>query len=150
MTPAITSVFNDGYIAQAYEDFRRDPGSVDESWRQFFQFAESIAGVGGAAEGAADPALLRKVAGAAQLMSAIRTYGHLGVQIDPLGRTPKGAQELTPEFHGISEADLATIPASALGFGSLAAVWTANPDKRPGLAAPAPLPRLPRTRGRER
>jgi 2-oxoglutarate dehydrogenase E1 component len=118
MTPAITSVFNDGYIAQAYEDFRRDPGSVDESWRQFFQFAQSLAGTGDAGgAGAADPALLRKAAGAAALVSAIRTYGHLAVQIDPLGCTPKGAQELTPEFHGITEADLAAIPAAALGFG---------------------------------
>jgi 2-oxoglutarate dehydrogenase E1 component len=128
-TPAITSVFNDGYIAQAYEDFRRDPGSVDESWRQFFQFAQSLAGAGaaaGAPGGAgADAALLGKVAGAASLMSAIRTFGHLAVQIDPLGCSPKGAQELTPAFHGLTEADLAAIPAAALGFGDDARFATA-------------------------
>ena len=38
---------------------------------------------------------------------AIREYGHLAVQLDPLGTPPPGAPELTPEFHGITEADLA-------------------------------------------
>ena len=40
----ITGAFNDGYVTEAYEAYRRDPASVDESWRQFFRFAESIAG----------------------------------------------------------------------------------------------------------
>src|SRR5215218_3901759 len=101
----ITSVFNDGYIAEAYEAFRRDPASVDESWRQFFRFAESlggvapgapaVAGAAPAAGGAADPELLRKTASAASLVHAIRQFGHLAVQIDPLGTPPLGARELT-------------------------------------------------------
>lgn len=37
------------------------------------------------------------------------------VQIDPLGSPPSGAAEMTPEFHGITEADLRQIPAQALG-----------------------------------
>ncbi|HVZ78913.1 MAG TPA: thiamine pyrophosphate-dependent enzyme, partial [Gemmatimonadaceae bacterium] len=112
----IASVFNDGYIAEMYEAFRRDPGAVDESWRQFFRFAESLGG-GAQGGGAADPALLRKVAGASELVGAIQRYGHLAVAIDPLGTNPPGAAELTPEFHGITEADLAQVPASALGRG---------------------------------
>jgi 2-oxoglutarate dehydrogenase E1 component len=40
----ITSVFNDGYIAEVFESYRRDPSSVDESWRQFFRFAEKLGG----------------------------------------------------------------------------------------------------------
>jgi 2-oxoglutarate dehydrogenase E1 component len=107
----ITSVFNDGYIAERYESYRRDPASVDESWRQFFRFAESLGG-GGVAP--SDPALLRKVAGAAALLGAIQRYGHLAVAIDPLGSPPAGAAELDPAFHGIGEADLRQIPASAL------------------------------------
>jgi 2-oxoglutarate dehydrogenase E1 component len=115
----ITSVFNDGYIAEAFESYRRDPSSVDESWRQFFKFAESIGGlVPQAAEGvrgtAPDSALLAKAAGAASLVDSIRAYGHLAAQIDPLGNTPPGTPELSPEFHGLTEADLATIPGSAL------------------------------------
>jgi 2-oxoglutarate dehydrogenase E1 component len=116
-TQPITSVFNDGYIAEVYESYRRNPASVDESWRQFFRFAESLgaAVIPSAAPATADPDLLRKVAGAAELVDSIRAYGHLAAEIDPLGSRPPGTQELTPEFHGISDADLALIPGSALG-----------------------------------
>ena len=50
-SPAITSVFNDAYIAEAFESYRRDPASVDESWRQYFQTAEALAaGIAGGAQ----------------------------------------------------------------------------------------------------
>jgi 2-oxoglutarate dehydrogenase E1 component len=113
----ITSVFNDGYIAEAYESFRRDPSSVDESWRQFFRFAESLSGVTGApsaAQAPQDAELLRKVAGAASLADSIRAYGHLLAETDPLGNRPPGTPELSPEFHGITEDDLKSIPGAAL------------------------------------
>jgi 2-oxoglutarate dehydrogenase E1 component len=115
--PAV-SVFNDGYIAELYEQFRRDPASVDESWRQYFRFAQQLVGTApvGAASGAVpDADLLRKVAAAADLVSAIQRYGHMSVQIDPLGSPPTNAAEMTPEFHGLTEADLRDIPARALG-----------------------------------
>ena len=116
-TPAITSVFNDGYVAEQLEAFRRDPSSVDESWRQFFRLAEQLGG-GSASEGSAgsDVPMLRAVAGAASLVASIRQYGHLAVQVDPLGSPPPGAAELTLEYHGLSEADLARVPAAVLGF----------------------------------
>ena len=44
MPAPITSVYNDGYIAEQYEAFRRDPASVDESWRQFFRVAQQFGG----------------------------------------------------------------------------------------------------------
>src|SRR5205085_6887439 len=107
-----TSAFNDGYIAEMYEMYRRDPNGVEESWRQFFRFAESLSGT--PSQGAIDESLLRKVAGAAALLGAVQRYGHLAVQLDPLGAPPLGAAELKPEFHGITERDLAEIPATAL------------------------------------
>ena len=113
----ITSVFNDGYIAEVFESYRRDPSSVDESWRQFFRFAERLGtalpeAVG--APGQVDASLLAKAAAAASLADSIRAFGHLAAQIDPLGNTPPGTPELTPEFHGITEADLESIPGSVL------------------------------------
>ena len=116
MSAPITSVFNDGYIAEQFEAYRRDPASVDESFRQLFRLAESLAGTTGAAAGAADPSLLHAVAAAAGLVDAIRLYGHFGAQLDPLGTPPVGAAELTLEFHGITESELARVPAAALGF----------------------------------
>lgn len=118
----ITGVYNDGYIKEAYEAFRRDPASVDESWRQFFRFAESLSGAAPTAipaqpatAGQLDPAFLRDIAAAAELVDAIRSYGHLAVPLDPLGTEPEGTPELTPEFHGLSEEHLASIPGIVLG-----------------------------------
>ncbi|HWL41251.1 MAG TPA: 2-oxoglutarate dehydrogenase E1 component [Gemmatimonadaceae bacterium] len=116
----ITGVFNDGYISEAYEAYLRDPASVDESWRQYFRFAESLSGTTETARepllpGQTDPGFLRNVAAAAKLADAIRSYGHLAVRLDPLGSSPEGTPELTPEFHGLSEEDLAGIPGLALG-----------------------------------
>jgi 2-oxoglutarate dehydrogenase E1 component len=113
-------VYNDGYVAEAYEAYRRDPSLVDESWRQFFRFAEQLGGGaprpadGGAT--IADASVLRSAAGAAALVAAIRQFGHRAVRIDPLGSEPASAPELEPAFHGITEADLARVPGSAIGF----------------------------------
>ncbi|HXY30022.1 MAG TPA: 2-oxoglutarate dehydrogenase E1 component [Gemmatimonadaceae bacterium] len=115
----ISSPFNDAYVAERYEAYRQDPSSVDESWRQYFELIGALAGTSIAAPtptSAPDPAFLRKVAGAAGLVQAIRQYGHLAAQIDPLGTPPRGAPELTAEFHGISADDLTLIPGAALGF----------------------------------
>jgi len=110
----VSGAFNDGLIAELYESYRRDPASVDESWRQFFRLAETLGAQGPAAAGV-DASLLRKTAAAASLLGAIQRYGHLAVQLDPLGTPPPGAAELKPEFHGITDAELAQVPASALG-----------------------------------
>ena len=110
----VTGVFNDGYIAGAYESYRRDPSSVDESWRQFFRVAEQLAGTA-SAPAQFDASLLRKAAGAAELFGAIQRHGHMSVQLDPLGSPPPGAAELRPEFHGVSEDDLRQLPGSVLG-----------------------------------
>ena len=112
----VSSPFNDGYIESLYEAFRLDPASVDESWRQLFRLAERLGGGAAGSAAPSDAALLRKVAGAAGLVAAIRLQGHLAVQLDPLGTAPLGAAELTPEFHGITESDLTQVPAAALGF----------------------------------
>ncbi len=84
--------------------------------------ALSLTGGAAPAAGAAAPldaAYLRKVAGASSFVHAIRQYGHLEVALDPLGSSAPGAAELTPAFHGLTAADLATIPGAALGFDEL-------------------------------
>lgn len=107
-THTITSVFNDGYIAEVYGAYRENPASVDESWRQFFQFAERL---GGGSSGF-NAEKLTIVAQAASLLNAIRTHGHSSVVVDPLGTAPPGAPELTLEYHGLTEEDLRNLPGS--------------------------------------
>ncbi len=139
--PAITSVFNDGIIAEQFERYRNDPASVDETWRQYFRVAESlfasrgangksdedgassngdaksaIAPASGGATGAsADVSRMAKVSAAARLQQGIRSYGHLAVKVDPLGSPPPGADELSPAFYGLTKEDLSSISGAALG-----------------------------------
>ena len=120
----ITSVFNDGVVAEMFEMWRRDPASVETSWRQYFASAAALFGAAPAAASAParapDPELARKAAGAANLAQDIRTYGHLAVLLDPLGTPPLGAAELHAEFHGITEDELTDVPGAALGFPHMA------------------------------
>jgi 2-oxoglutarate dehydrogenase E1 component len=116
----IASVFNDAYAAEQFEAYRQDPSSVEESWRQFFRFAEEALGRSAPAQAGGDEEYARIVAAASRYVSAIRAYGHLAVQLDPLGSPPPGAQELTPEFHRITEEQLTQVTGAALGFPHLA------------------------------
>ena len=125
MSLPISSAFNDGYIAEQFEAYRRDPTSVDESWRQIFRLAESLgsaapSGAPSAMQPAELQAFAHTVAGVARYTAAIRRYGHLAVQLDPLGTPPPGAVELTLEHYGITDADLDLVSGAAIDFPHLA------------------------------
>jgi 2-oxoglutarate dehydrogenase E1 component len=62
---------------------------------------------------------LRIAAATGSLVEALRTQGHLNVQIDPLGTPRTGHPSIEPEFHGITWSDLETIPSSAVGLQAL-------------------------------
>ena len=104
---------NRGYVLEQYERFRRDPASVDPETRALFErwtpppdgFEESPA---------ADGTTLQKAVGAVNLAQAIRRYGHLAAQLDPLGSRPVGDPSLLPETHGVTEEDLRRLPASLI------------------------------------
>jgi 2-oxoglutarate dehydrogenase E1 component len=121
MSLPISSAFNDGYIAEQFEAYRRDPTSVEESWRQMFRLVESLGGVAPTTAPAATDAtnlqaFAHTVAGVARYTAAIRRYGHLAVQLDPLGTPPPGAVELTLEHYGITDADLDLVSGAAIDF----------------------------------
>ncbi len=119
---------NAGYVLDLYERFQADPEQVDPSTRAFFTALDPAAlasltkSPNGTYVGAVAPTAatapgsgsfdVAKVVGAVGLMTAIREYGHLAVRLDPLGSDPPGAPELLPGAHGLSEADLAALPAS--------------------------------------
>ena len=120
------SGINEGYVLELYERFRQDPASVDAATRAAFErmappapeaagAAPAVKAPPPAAAGPLDAAALRRIVGAVNLAESIRKYGHLGAQLDPLGTPPWGDPSLAPEAHGISEADLAELPASLIG-----------------------------------
>ena len=119
---------NAGYAQELYERYQQDPASVDAATRAFFERSSppprqatpaSEAAAPSAAVAApvtaAAPATereIRLVVGAAKLARMIRQYGHLVARLDPLGSPPPGNETLTLEAHGLTEADLARLPAS--------------------------------------
>jgi 2-oxoglutarate dehydrogenase E1 component len=121
---------NAGYVLDLYERYLIDPQTVEPGVREFFATLrpEDLAVVAPAATGTtngaavsvppvgAAPAVdVRAVVGAVGLANGIREYGHLAVQLDPLGSPPPGAPELEAANHRIAEGDLARLPAEVVG-----------------------------------
>jgi 2-oxoglutarate dehydrogenase E1 component len=119
---------NAGYVLDLYDRYRQDPASVDAETRAAFDRVdpaevELLAARPRAATAPIATAAptgpiydVSAVVGAAALAQAIRDYGHLDVQLDPLGTPPTGAPELHPAFYGITEAQLASLPVEAVPF----------------------------------
>jgi 2-oxoglutarate dehydrogenase E1 component len=108
---------------ELYDRFRANPASVDEAARAFFErvppppdVAETLAArqKPAVATRAVSPLAPQLVVGAVNLAHSIRRYGHLAAEIDPLGSRPMGDPTLRPETHGVTEADLRSLPASLL------------------------------------
>jgi 2-oxoglutarate dehydrogenase E1 component len=120
---------NAGYVLELYDRYRQDPSSIDAETRAFFeQRAAEIDALLNAQDQAAPAQTATPVSTAEQnnlqighvvaatfLANAIRARGHLGAHLDPLGSPPSGDPALLTETHGISEADLANLPASVVG-----------------------------------
>src|SRR5690606_16018956 len=117
------SGINRGYVLELYERFRRDPRSVDPATRAVFEAwtptdepaplaPAPTAGRDGAAP--AQPALSAFV-GLVNLADSIRRYGHLAAALDPLGAERPGDPALELATYGLTEDDLKTMPAEAVG-----------------------------------
>lgn len=115
---------NAGYILELYERYQQDPASVDAATRAAFANwsppAEAEAGVNGLGKTAVSPSPTQavfpteKLTAAVRLVQAIREYGHLAADIDPLGAPRPGDPSLELATHGLSEADLQQLPATIL------------------------------------
>ena len=111
---------NAGYAQELYDRYLRDPHSVDEATRTFFESVpapiearpstngrsaqrSSAVAVSERAAPALDPL---KIVTAARLARSIREYGHLEAHINPLGPPGEGDPMLRAETHGLTEEDL--------------------------------------------
>src|SRR5918995_1544286 len=125
---------NAGYVLDLYDRYLEDPSSVDPDTRATFErvdpaeietlaVARSQSGAPPVATSAPTGPIydVSAVVGAAALAQAIRDYGHLDVQLDPLGTRPYGAPELHPTFYGLTDAQLAALPVESIP-------WPVNPD----------------------
>jgi len=116
---------NAGYLIELYERYSADPHSVDAQTRDFFAQWTPPADdpeVAAIASASATPALdVTRIVGAARLMRFIRELGHTASRIDPLGSDPPSDPGLELSSHGVTNADLAALPA-AMVRGPLAAL----------------------------
>ncbi len=108
---------NAAYVVELYERYRRDPNSVDAAARDLFsQGPPPLDGYATfAPTQATSPASVEKIVGVAKLARAIRGYGHLAAQLDPLGSAPRGDPTLELSHYGLTEDDLRQLPASIIG-----------------------------------
>src|SRR5262245_3477447 len=104
MSATVASRWNLDALEEQYERWRRDPKSVDESWRSFFEGFElgrerrrTAATPGGATA---------RQAGAIDLTDAYRAIGHLLARLDPLSDPPASTPLLDLKQFGLSDADL--------------------------------------------
>ncbi len=108
---------NAGYVLELYDRYRQNPASVDNATRAIFDTwspdAQLAAGQGVAIEVA--PLPVAKIVAASALARAIRSRGHLGAHLDPLGSEPLGDPALLTETHDISDEDLAQLPPLVVG-----------------------------------
>ena len=100
------------FIDDIYETYRKDPQSVDASWRKLFEYTP-IRPINGAAaqpialEGLVtmtDPGFFAKVWA---LINAYRARGHFEANLDPLGLLQAAPHpEIDPKAYGLTEADM--------------------------------------------
>ena len=108
---------NAGYVLELYEQYKKDPASVDAEFRQLFHENAHLftaAAVPGATTAPRDTVDNVHAIAAARLIRFIREMGHLAAHIDPLGKQPVGDPSLDLAYHDLSEADLRGLPASIL------------------------------------
>lgn len=111
---------NAGYALELYEKYQQNPATVDPITRAYFEHWQPN---GDTPPSSLLPPLssplaapnVDKIMGAVNLAQAIREYGHLAAQLDPLGEPPPGDPALSPAYHGITDEDLRQLPASLIG-----------------------------------
>ena len=126
---------NAPYVEEMYENYLANPGSVLDTWREYFDALQNVAAVDGTdakdvphlpvvnafAERAksgqtrvvvasADLEMGRKRTAVQQLISAYRNVGARWADLDPLKRTERDKiPELDPSFYGFTDADQETV-----------------------------------------
>jgi 2-oxoglutarate dehydrogenase E1 component len=122
---------NAPYVEEMYENYLANPGSVPDSWRDYFDALQHVPAVDGSSskdvahqpvinafaerakaggtkvvQASSDPEMGRKRTAAQQLIAAYRNVGARWADLDPLKRTERDKiPELELSFYGFSDAD---------------------------------------------
>ncbi len=126
---------NAPYVEEMYENYLTNPGSVPDSWREYFDALQHVTAVDGSnvkdvphlpvinafakraksggtkvVMASADIEMGRKRTAAQQLIAAYRNVGQRWANLDPLKRTERpNIPDLDPAFFGFSDVDQETV-----------------------------------------
>lgn len=126
---------NAPYVEEMYENYLANPGSVPDSWREYFDALQHVPAVDGSSAkdvphlpvinafaerakqggtkvvmASADAEMGRKRTAAQQLIAAYRNVGQRWADLDPLKRTERpNIPELDPAFYGFTDSDQETV-----------------------------------------
>ncbi|MEJ2598158.1 MAG: 2-oxoglutarate dehydrogenase E1 component [Anaerolineales bacterium] len=106
---------NAGYVLELYEKYREDPSSVDSQTRAIFESWPPLTQIDIAPVSTAEALATDKITAAANLAQAIRSFGQLSAQLDPLGSSPPGDPWHSLSFYDLTEDDLHQLPAEVIG-----------------------------------
>ncbi len=113
---------NAGYALELYENYQRDPDSVDAETRSLFSqgfipdTATPTLALPPTNPGALTEAQIDVIVRVGRVARLVREMGHAQAQLDPLGvNPPPGDPELSLSYHGLTEGDVASLPASVVG-----------------------------------
>ena len=111
---------NAAYIEDMYARYKKDPVSVDEGWRKFFEGVEFASGPGisaGAGAGSHDEAKVEA------WINAFRRLGHLSADLNPLAEKPALRDDMKAEAHGLDHVSDSEVFHPANLPGSDAMTW---------------------------
>ncbi len=126
---------NAPYVEEMYENYLANPGSVPDSWREYFDALQHVPAADGSSAkdvphlpvinafaqrakqggtkvvmASADAEMGRKRTAAQQLIAAYRNVGQRWADLDPLKRTERpNIPELDPAFYGFTDSDQETV-----------------------------------------
>jgi 2-oxoglutarate dehydrogenase E1 component len=100
-------------IADLYENYKQDPNSVDNSWRDFFKgfdFSQTWLGEGApSGTASADSGHIQKEMAVISLIKAFRSRGHLLSNTNPVRVRKDRQPRLALTDYALSDADLDTV-----------------------------------------
>ncbi len=111
------SPYNLAYLEDMYELYMSNPSAVEPALRATFSRLGAPPSLLAYRRPVERPSTesFQKLAAVAALAHSIRAYGHRAAKLDPLGSAPPGDHSLDIATYNLSEADLALLPAEAVG-----------------------------------
>lgn len=98
------------FLEGLFEQFKQDPNSVDENWRNYFSNFENglpTPNLQTVVTSGVSPAHSEKQAAVARLIAAYRWNGHKVAEVDPISQMEREpAPELNLSYYGLSDADM--------------------------------------------